>query len=87
MTTHLSHEVENGRLLRLLVKLGFVNERPDSDTDPNWSETGDRYLLKLFRDYVFHRCSEEGSPVLDFGQVGAVSSVCSSGELNRWAAL
>jgi hypothetical protein len=23
--------------------------------DPAWSETGDRYLLKLFRDYVFHQ--------------------------------
>lgn len=22
--------------------------------DPTWSETGDRYLLKLFRDHLFH---------------------------------
>ena len=21
----------------------------------HWSETGDRYLLKLFRDFVFHQ--------------------------------
>ena len=27
----LAKEVENGRLLRLLVKLGFVNERPGKD--------------------------------------------------------
>jgi len=27
----LSKEMENGRLLRLMVKLGFVNERPEGD--------------------------------------------------------
>ena len=27
----LSKELENGRLLRLLVKLGFINERPEGD--------------------------------------------------------
>jgi hypothetical protein len=25
------------------------------DGQMTWSETGDRYLLKLFRDYVFHQ--------------------------------
>ncbi len=51
----LSKETENGRLVRILVKLGMMNERPDDDMDPSWSETGDRYLLKLFRDFVFHQ--------------------------------
>lgn len=37
--------------------------------DPAWSETGDRYLLKLFRDYLFHQVDEEGNPVLDLGHV------------------
>lgn len=23
--------------------------------DPTWAETGERYVLKLFRDYVFHQ--------------------------------
>jgi len=27
----LAKEVENGRLLRLLIKLGFINERPGKD--------------------------------------------------------
>ena len=31
--------------------------------------TGDRYLLKLFRDFVFHQCTEEGAPVLEWGHV------------------
>lgn len=36
---------------------GFVNERPadHSHMTPNWSETGDQYVLKLFRDHVFHQ--------------------------------
>ncbi len=37
--------------------------------DPSWAETGDRYLLKLFRDYVFHQVYEDGAPVIDWGHV------------------
>ena len=65
----LSREVENGRMARLLIKLGFVNERPEFFGDSKWSETGDRYLLKLFRDYVFHQVNEFGAPVVDYGHV------------------
>jgi len=39
------------------------------DMDPNWSETGDRYLLKLFRDYVFHQVDENGSPFVNLAHV------------------
>jgi len=69
LITELSKECENGRLLKILVKLGCVNERPDGDMDMQWSETGDRYLLKLFRDFVFHQSSEEGYPLVDWGHV------------------
>ena len=37
--------------------------------DPNWSETGDRYLLKLFRDYLFHQVTPEGEPWVDLAHV------------------
>jgi PAB-dependent poly(A)-specific ribonuclease subunit 3 len=37
--------------------------------DTNWAETGDRYILKLFRDYLFHQDNEDGSPILDWGHV------------------
>lgn len=37
--------------------------------DPKWSETGDRYLLKLFRDYVFHQVDENGKPIVDIAHV------------------
>ena len=31
---------ESGRALRLLLKLAFVNERPEFGIDKNWSESG-----------------------------------------------
>lgn len=37
--------------------------------DPTWSETGDRYMLKLFRDYLFHQVTEEGRPWLDMSHI------------------
>lgn len=38
----LSKEVQNGRLLRLMVKLATINERPDFNMEATWAETGDR---------------------------------------------
>lgn len=38
-------------------------------SSPAWSETGERYYLKLFRDYVFHQVDADGRPVLDLGHV------------------
>lgn len=61
----LAKEMENGRLYRLLVKLGCINERPELNLDVTWSETGDRYMLKLFRDYLFHAVTEDGRPWLN----------------------
>ncbi|CAK1554584.1 unnamed protein product [Leptosia nina] len=66
----LAQELDNGRLLRLLLKMSFINERPEMNMDLKWSETGDRYLLKLFRDYVFHSVTPEGRPWLDLAHVG-----------------
>ncbi|KLO17740.1 hypothetical protein SCHPADRAFT_820906 [Schizopora paradoxa] len=65
----LQSELENGRLVRLLCKFGFINERPEFDRDPRWSETGDRYIIKLFRDYVFHSVDESGNPVVNLSHV------------------
>ncbi|KAF1800086.1 hypothetical protein V8B55DRAFT_1544195 [Mucor lusitanicus] len=69
LESELSRELENGRLVRLMAKMGFINERPEFDMDPGWSETGDRYLIKLFRDYVFHQVDENGRPVIDMVHV------------------
>lgn len=69
LESELCKELDNGRLFRLMVKLGFINERPEYDFSTSWSETGDRFPLKLFRDYVFHQVDEEGNPVLDVSHV------------------
>ncbi|KAJ3482196.1 hypothetical protein NLI96_g7144 [Meripilus lineatus] len=65
----LMSELENGRLVRLLCKFGFINERPEFARDARWSETGDRYMVKLFRDYVFHQVDEHGRPVVNLSHV------------------
>jgi PAB-dependent poly(A)-specific ribonuclease subunit 3 len=69
LESELMRELENGRIVRLLCKFGFINERPEFDHDPRWSETGDRYYIKLFRDYVFHSVDENGQPVVDISHV------------------
>ncbi|KAB8079581.1 PAB-dependent poly(A)-specific ribonuclease subunit pan3 [Aspergillus leporis] len=69
LTSDLSRELENGRLVRLMTKLNFINERPEYEHDRQWSEHGERYFLKLFRDYVFHQVDAQGDPVVDMGHV------------------
>jgi hypothetical protein len=86
LEAELMSELENGRLVRLLCKFGFINERPVCvyrcsiwadylnlsfrfAREPRWSETGDRYIIKLFRDYVFHQVDENGNPVINLSHV------------------
>ena len=69
MDEALATEYESGRAFRLLMKFAFINERPEFGVDPRWSESGDCYVLKLFRDYVFHQADESGRPVMDLGHV------------------
>jgi len=65
----LSKEIENGRLFRLICKLNIVLERQEMNGDLQWSETGDRYMLKLFRDYIFHQITPNGNPWIDLSHV------------------
>lgn len=37
--------------------------------DVQWSETGDRYLMKLFRDHLFHQVQPSGKPWLDLAHI------------------
>ncbi|KAJ7058234.1 hypothetical protein C8F01DRAFT_1150122 [Mycena amicta] len=69
LENELMTELENARLVRLLCKLGFINERPEFARDERWSETGDRYIIKLFRDHVFHQVDEMGNPNVNLGHV------------------
>ncbi|KAJ5430698.1 Zinc finger CCCH-type [Penicillium cf. griseofulvum] len=69
LTSDLGRELENGRLVRLLAKLGLINERPEYELDQRWSESGERYFLKLFRDYVFHSVDNQGDAVTDLAHI------------------
>ncbi|XP_067944459.1 PAN2-PAN3 deadenylation complex subunit pan3-like [Watersipora subatra] len=69
LESELSKSVENGRLFRLQAKLNTILERADLNMDGQWSETGDRYILKLFRDYVYHQTGENGAPWVDMAHV------------------
>ncbi|GME78294.1 unnamed protein product [Ambrosiozyma monospora] len=69
MESWLSREVENARLVRLMTKLESICDRPERGSDGAWSETGERYPVKLFKDYVFHQVNESGHPVVDLTHV------------------
>ncbi|PNS17397.1 hypothetical protein CAC42_7080 [Sphaceloma murrayae] len=84
LTSNLARELENARLVRLVTKLNLILDRPDSTpagsqapsgpgglnvSSQAWSDTGERYYLKLFRDYVFHQVDAEGRPSLDLGRI------------------
>ena len=69
LNSQLAREVENARLFRLMAKLNFITERPEYMTDQAWSENGERYFLKLFRDFVFHQVDAQNRPVIDLAHV------------------
>ncbi|KAH8302680.1 hypothetical protein KR044_009400, partial [Drosophila immigrans] len=79
----LAKEMENGRLYRILVKLNSINERPDFNLDCTWSETGDRYMLKLFRDFLFHSVTEDGRPWLDHAHIVQCLNKLDAGSIER----
>lgn len=56
----LIRELENSRIVRLMTKLNFINERPEYEHDRQWAEHGNRFVIKLFRDYVFHQVDAQG---------------------------
>ena len=69
LNTELNRELENSRIVRLMTKISCITERPEYGTDPKWSETGERFPIKLFRDYVFHQVDGAGHPVLDLAHI------------------
>ncbi|KAK0723711.1 kinase-like domain-containing protein [Apiosordaria backusii] len=75
----LAREIENGRIARNIMKLSAILERGDLGSQSNWSETGDRYHLKLFRDYVFHRVDASGKPDLTPGHMLSCMSKLDAG--------
>ena len=52
-----------------MCKMNAVINRPDSNSDINWSENGSKYPLKLFYHYVFHHKDHNGKKTLDLVHV------------------
>jgi len=69
LEAELGKELQNGRLFRLMTKLQMVIDRPEHEQDPRWTDTGDRYLLKLLKSYIFYRSDESGEAWTDLAHV------------------
>lgn len=69
LENELSKQFNAGRMLRILLKTNLVNGRPEMGMDRNWSETGDRYVLSLFSNYLFHQHGPNGEPIVDYGHI------------------
>lgn len=52
-----------------MTKLQMVIERPEHSQDSRWADTGDRYMLKLLKNYIFHRAQEDGRAWTDLAHV------------------
>ncbi|CCE65973.1 hypothetical protein TPHA_0N01920 [Tetrapisispora phaffii CBS 4417] len=65
----LSKELENGRLFRLICKLNCIFGRMESRVDINWSDSGEKFPIILFYDYVFHQVDETGKPFVDLTHI------------------
>ena len=53
----------------MLIHLEFFASDHRFAGDEQWSETGDRYLLKLLRDYLFHQVLPSGAPWINLAHI------------------
>lgn len=84
LENELMKEMECSRLFRLLTKLNCITERPACiGLNENWSETGSRYMLKLFRNYVFHQHNNAGQPWMDMAHIIGCLNKFDSGSPER----
>jgi PAB-dependent poly(A)-specific ribonuclease subunit 3 len=69
LVSELRKFIDVSRMQKLLVKLCAISDRPHLLDDWRWASTGDRYIVQLFRDYIFYQNDEAGRPFLDYGHV------------------
>ncbi|CBY14673.1 unnamed protein product, partial [Oikopleura dioica] len=66
-------ELENGRLFRLISKMSMVQCQPPAGAvlgqEQSWSESGERRLVRLFRNYLFRQRTDQGNPFLSISHV------------------
>eukprot|EP00298_Acanthocystis_sp_HF-20_P006915 c16645_g1_i1.p1 GENE.c16645_g1_i1~~c16645_g1_i1.p1 ORF type:complete len:739 (-),score=276.62 c16645_g1_i1:38-2254(-) len=79
----LTKELQSPRICRILMKFGIINERSSFDNDPKWKPTGEYYVLKLFRDFVFHQHSLDGHSTLNMAHVISTLNKLDSGSSEK----
>lgn len=66
----LRKEIQNGRVARLLTKISLLGARLDASADAEWAESGERYVLALFRDHLFRLDDPQENPSnADMGRI------------------
>jgi PAB-dependent poly(A)-specific ribonuclease subunit 3 len=69
LMAELRKTVDVNRIQRMLYKVCAIADRAHLLDDWRWSSTGDRYIVQLFRDYVFFQVDDTGRPFFDVGHV------------------
>ena len=64
LMSELRKRVDVARLNKIITKISAIADRPHLNDDWRWASTGDRYIVSLFRDYVFFQSGN-----LDVGHV------------------
>ncbi len=61
--------IDTSRLYKVVMKINCITDRIHLLNDFRWATTGDRYIVQLFRDYVYFQNDETGRPFLDAGHI------------------
>jgi PAB-dependent poly(A)-specific ribonuclease subunit 3 len=69
LMSELRKTVDGTRVQKILYKVCAIADRAHLLDDWRWSSTGDRYIVQLFRDYVFFQVDDTGRPFFDVGHV------------------
>lgn len=76
----LFREAVRNRLMFLLSKICFIADRPGPVCgEERWSALSERYIVGLFRDYLFFQRGSLNEPVLDLAHVFDGLAKCDSG--------
>lgn len=76
----LFREATHNRLMFLLSKICFIADRPGPVCgEERWSALSERYIVGLFRDYLFFQRGSLNEPVLDLAHVFDGLAKCDTG--------
>ena len=65
----LNRELENSRMVRILIKINTILSRPEHEQELAWSQQGHSYMLLLARDYIFHQVDASGRSITNMAHI------------------